>query len=811
MMGKSARQLKSGFAAASLAAAMTYGAAVLADDHEASQTALPADDVTADMTESGSLTRTWSVQVGNPLVNPALLGGLAGMALLLTAYAARHRTTGTAYRAGAALALSGALLYPELIDEQYEHLPSEVAIIIDKSPSQMLDGRADDTDAAYKALHERLSALGGVKIRTVTAGDGDNENGDGTRLFSALDTVLSDVPRERLGAVIFLTDGQVHDVPENVSDRLGENVPLHVILSGDAEETDRRIEIEQAPRFGLVGESRTIRFRVMDDGRDTDGSETVRVKLRNGTETLAEQTVRVGETAEMKLDIAHSGDNMFEITAEGLDGELTELNNRIVTNIEGIRERLNVLLVSGSPHAGMPHLRRSLKSDPDTDLVHFTIMRPPDKEDYALLRDRSLTPLPTHELFHKKLGDFDLVIFDQYEYRALLPGSYFNNIVRYTQEGGALMVINGEEYNKFTSIYQTPLQSILSATPAGFRSRGNGEEAEKEAETENRPAAVRQKSPMIPYHPEITDAGRRHPVTRGLDGKTGADGEGKPWGRWYHIADSAAERGHVVMEGREGKPLLILDRQEEGRVAMLQSGNAWLWARNYEQGGPYADLMRRSMQWLIKNPDMEEEALRLDKSGDDRIIVERQSMTDVENPVHITTPSGQRITVMPEDTGNGIWRAEIEASEYGIYRAEQQDDKNYSAVLSRGFANPAEYREALSTAHILEPAVTDTGGTVVRMKNGSGNISVPDPVMRADGEAMNEPDKLGIRQSGTSVLKNEPERTSLIPGWLGMVAFMTVLAAAYFREGGGVFARRSRKAGAGQENTGSRAAPRKGL
>lgn len=161
--------------------------------------------------------------------------------------------------------------------------------------------------------------------------------------------------------------------------------------------------------------------------------------------------------------------------------------------------------------------------------------------------------------------------------------------------------------------------------------------------------------------------------------------------------------------------------------------------------------------------------------------------------MHITTPSGDRLTVTPEETGAGLWQASFEADEYGIYRAEQQDGANYRAVLNRGLSHPAEYENPLSTTKILAPAAQETGGIIARMGRGQDAGSVPDVAAREQGSRMDASGNLGIRMSGTSVLKGM-DRTSLIPGWLGMVAFMTVLACAYFREGGGVFSRKGNKA-----------------
>ena len=81
------------------------------------------------------------------------------------------------------------------------------------------------------------------------------------------------------------------------------------------------------------------------------------------------------------------------------------------------------------------------------------------------------------------------------------------------------------------------------------------------------------------------------------------------------------------MQGPDDKPLLVLSREGEGRVALLLSDHIWLWARGYEGGGPHLDLLRRLSHWLMKQPDLEEEALRLSARGRE-LDVERQTMAD---------------------------------------------------------------------------------------------------------------------------------------------------------------------------------------
>ena len=720
------------------------------------------------------LTKTWSV-TADPVVPVGVILALGGLYGVFCLMAARRRMKGAWLRVGAGGVLVLTLVNPQVLHELREPLSTEVAVVIDKSASQQLDGRGAMTDAAYAELLIKLSGIEGVNVRTIQVG-GQRSGAaiEGTPLFGALDSGLADIPPDRLGAVIVLTDGQVHDVPADDKDRLmAPGVPLHVLVSGREGEYDRRIVIDQAPRFGLVGQGQKIVFRVLDEGAAGTATTTggkVRVSVNVDGREIAVRDVVPGEPVEMSLDIPHTGSNIVELKAQALAGELTDVNNRIVTSIEGIRENLNVLLISGEPDAGVRMWRDVFKSDPGTNLVHFTILRPPEKQDYTPLRELSLIPFPTQELFTEKIGKFDLVVFDHYRNDGFLPPSYFNNIARHVKEGGALLVISGPDFEGAGSLYKTPLGPLLPAIPAG---------------------GVTQ----TPYAPQLSDAGKRHPVTRGL---AGSDTDPPRWGRWAQLADSKNVSGTVVMEGPGKKPLLILGRAEKGRVAMLQSDSAWLWARGYEGGGPYADLARQVSRWLVKDPALEEESLRMTRQGG-MIVIEQQTMADKNAPVTVHTPSGRTVMVTPEAAGPGLWRATIPADEMGLYSAEQEGQKASSAIVSVGPADPKEFVHTISTTEVLKPAAAKMGGGVARMAAigdaKTGGVFVPRLVPQKADEArkgMSGADWMGIRMTEASILKSA-ERKPFIPGWVGFLLVAGLLAGAWYREGDGPLFRRKQK------------------
>ncbi len=691
----------------------------------------------------------WSVAF-SPLVPLWLVIGLGAVAFVLVGFALFRRVRGSLIRAGAVAALVAALLNPVVLREERSPLPTVVAVVTDKSASQSLDGRDKTTEAARAALNERLGEFRGIEVRNIEAGGSVNGVAvDGTQLFDALGSSLADVPPDRIGGVIMLTDGQVHDAPANGQSPIP-GAPLHALLSGHDDERDRRIVIDAAPRFGIVGEDQIVRYRVLDDGPAQGASGPVRVTVTRDGAPYATESVTPGTESQLIIDIPHGGPNIIEIEAAPLAGELTEANNRAVANIEGIRENLRVLLVSGEPHSGERTWRNLLKSDAAVDLVHFTILRPPEKQDGTPINQLSLIAFPTRELFSEKIDQFDLIVFDRYQHRGVLPILYFDNIARYVREGGALLVAAGPDYADDGSLYDTPLSPVLPVAPTG--------------------QIIEQ-----PYYAKVTDVGHRHPVTRDLEG-----GMSDPpnWGRWFRLIDVDKPTGNVIMSGAEDKPLLVLNREGEGRVALLLSDHAWLWARGFEGGGPHVDLLRRLGHWLMQEPDLEEEALRASARAGE-LTVERQTMADTTEPVIIRSPSGIAQTVTLGAAEPGLWRAAVPADEIGLYRIEQGEKRAFAHV---GAANPREFIDARSTDEKLRPVTQSTGGLITRMADASGNLTLPRIIPVRPGGVASGSDWMGIRMTEASVLRGV-NRLPLFAGFLGLAILLGAVAATWYREG----------------------------
>ena len=676
----------------------------------------------------------------------ALLWILAIAAAGLTILSFVLRARGAWARGLAFAIVLAALANPLIVREARQGLPDVVALIVDHSQSMDVRGRRAEADAAAQQVRKQLAADKSLEIRRaeVISRSGDDT---GTQLFAALQNALASVPPDRIAGAIAITDGEVHDVPASGKPAL--HAPLQVLIAGKHDERDRKLSILSASRFAIVGHDAEITLRVDDFGAPANGYADVALRV-DGVDA-GTRLVPNGKPSVVKVPIAHGGENVIELEAKPGAAELTLQNNRAVVAVTGVRDRLRVLLVSGEPHAGELVWRNLLKADPSVDLVHFTILRPPDKQDATPITELALVAFPTRELFVEKLDQFDLVIFDRCSTGgglSLIPLAYFENIARYVENGGALLIASGPEFAGFLSIYRTPLAAVLPAQPTG------------DVLTQG-------------FKPVVTQAGLAHPVTRDLPGANLGDKQ-PSWGRWFRLIGTTKVSGQTVMAGPDERPLLVLDRVGKGRVAEFLSDQEWLWARGFEGGGPQAELLRRLAHWLMKEPELEEERLSASILNG-TIAIERHTMAEQPKPVSLTYPSGKTASITLNKIEPGLWRATAPAGELGLYRL---TDGTLNAVTAAGPLNPKEVADMRATDAILSGPAQATGGSVHWLADGG----VPDIRRVQPGGVAAGERWIGLRSNGAYRVTSV-EQTPLLPAWLALLLLLGTLLLAWRLEG----------------------------
>ncbi len=699
-----------------------------------------------------------------PLVSWPLSLTLIGIALVFVIAALVLRKRGAVLRACALAVMAIALINPVMVEEQREPLKSTVGIVIDESQSQNFGSRSKDTEEALKMLREELANHPEFEPRLIEAkAISDNNNGSETRLFTPLNEAISDVAPARYAGTILITDGEVHDIEAANANTSGEK-PVNALITGEPDEYDRQVKFVDPPRFGITNKPFKIRFEIQDKGKVPASARDAMVELKINGNVVFHQSEATNKEIETEITLPHAGKNIIEVTTSPLSGELTDVNNTAVTVVDGVRENLRVLLVSGEPHNGERTWRDLLKSDPSIDLVHFTILRPPEKADNTPLSQLSLIVFPTTELFVDKINDFDLVIFDRYQHYNVLPLIYYDYVAQYVKNGGALLMATGPEFAGDNSLARTPLLSVLPALPSG-------EIIEK------------------PFTPSLTQAGLRHPVTRGLSGEVVKNNPDKTdtskaqnWGRWLRqIAVQDSSKSTVLMNGADNRPLMLLSHIGEGRVGMLLSDEGWLWARGFEGGGPYAALYRRMAHWLMKEPELEEEALSASGNGS-RLTIRRQTMADKPDIATVHFPSGKTKNVTLEKQQEGVFEATLDTDEIGLFKVTNGDKE---ALTHIGAVNSPEYSELISTEEKLLPVAGTSGGAVTRLHQKAGDKVTLPAIDVVKGKS------LAPAQRQNRILLNAASETrlvstsafSLFNGVLALVASLLLLASLWYREG----------------------------
>jgi len=672
----------------------------------------------------------------DPLLPWPVLAVLAAMVAGGVALALMRGLSGWALRGAAGLVVLAALTGPALQEEDRAPLSDIVILAEDQSASQRLRDRPDQTNDTANAIEAALTARDGTEVRRITVPDGDEDAG--TRLMAALSDALAEEPRARIAGLIAISDGQVHDadLPLDLP------APLHLLLTGKETDWDRRLLVKNAPAFAIIGEPVTLTLRIEDSGAAPTNSGTAPLDISVDGSAPQRFNVRIGQDIELPVTLPHGGRNVIQFTVPEADGELTDRNNTALIQMNGVRDRLRVLLVSGEPHAGGRTWRNLLKSDSSVDLVHFTILRPPEKQDGVPVSELSLIAFPTRELFLEKIDDFDLIIFDRYKRRGILPSLYLDNVARYIRDGGAVLVAAGPDFAGADSIYRSPLGAVLPAEPS---------------------ARVLED----PFRPTVSDIGARHPVTTALPGAG-------DWGRWLRQIDvTARDNSVVVMEGVDNRPLLVLERVEEGRVALLASDHAWLWNRGYEGGGPQLELLRRLAHWMMKEPELEEEALTAIATGQS-MRIQRRTLSDSVPPVTVTGPDGSVTELDLSEAAPGKFETVFDGPEIGLYRLENGDQ---SVVIGLGPAAPKEFEATIATADILGDRVAGTRGGVLRIEDGTPRIRTVREGRPAAGRGW-----IGITPRGAYETR-DVRQMSLLPPWLVLLMAAGLITGAWLREG----------------------------
>ena len=620
------------------------------------------------------------------------------------------------------------LANPVILHSDKDQKPTTVLLVVDQSASQAIGEREKRANQIAENLKEAAKKLPFTNLQILEIPQSSEDRNE-TKIFSAIKNAFSNIPESQRAGVIVLSDGQIHDAPapEHFEDSYG---PVNLFISGDRDEYDRHIALEKIPSYAITGQETTLTLSIRESRSTGATSTLLSLTLADGkTKTLS---APLNESFDITLTTQNAGDNIFQLSIPTEENEITALNNKTAVNIQGVRDRMRVLLVSGKPNIGSRTWRDLLTSDPSIELIHFTILRDPKKIDTTPQNELSLIPFPFRELFEEKLYDFDLIILDQYEIKNILRDYFFANIARYVREGGALMEVSGPAYASSKSIAMTSLIDVLPATPTG--------------------QIIQDKTEI-----KLTKTGKHHPVTEFMKDMSVAP--------WFRQIDVHVKNGIVLLENQNQKPLLILDRTGNGRVAQITSDQIWLWAKGFNGGGPYHDFLKRTIHWLMKEPSLDEEKLSLKNTGN-QIHISKYNPENKEHlEITVQEPDGAEHTLSIPKGEDDRFSHLYPANAHGLYEFKVDGQSYFSFV---GDMNAAEFSETIATKDKLKPIVKNTGGKTLWFSNAPS------------GERLWNSINLRERKYYTRTNLRQQE---LIPDWLELILVVCIFGFAWHREG----------------------------
>ena len=514
--------------------------------------------------------------------------------------------------------------------------------------------------AARKGSLEELKAL---KDGTRPA------EGAASTLSSVVDAVAgTEVAHVPTGGVVIVSDGAdtsglspalTADLRQRVASLGGQTpAPLHTVVVGaDSNFRDVVLERAIADEFAFVRNPMKIEVVLRQRGfigqvvpltLSEDGAVVARTEV-----TLAGDGEEV--RAQFELTPQRAGKRLYTVQAPVLDGEAIAENNRLDFTVKLIRDRIRVLQVAGRPSWDERFVRRLLKENPSVDLISFFILRSTTDISGANNNELSLIPFPTKELFTEQLHTFDVVIFQDFNYRPYQMDPYLKNVADYVKQGGGFLMIGGELTFSEGDYQGTPLAEVL---PVRMR-------------------AGRGHLDVEPFTPVVTEAGQNHPITdvgvgglggRGVDGGPGFSAL-PPLSGVNLMAGlepgAVALLTHPFANADDGAPQPVIAARDvdKGRSVAVMTDSLWHWALpQLGSGGSggvdaHRKLIANTLRWLIRDPELSHVKLVLATEGGRGVEPGAEVMAEVRTFNARYQPEGGaklKLTLTPLDGPGGV-------------------------------------------------------------------------------------------------------------------------------------------------------------
>ncbi len=394
------------------------------------------------------------------------------------------------------------------------------------------------------------------------------------------------------------------------------------------------------------------------------------VILREGGKIISTKSLHIKESPfEDKLTFSfipeRIGIHNLNISISPQSGEAVKSNNESNIILRVLRDKIRILMVSGSPSMNYRFMRMALKNDPSIELLSFIILRTPSDILNVPLQEQSLIPFPVDTLFAKELRNFDILIFDNLPAHLYIHPSYFRYVREFVRDGGGFAMIGGPNLMDGGRYFGSPVEEIIPVRPTNRR----------DDYRRDKPFRVRlnrkmRSHPLIQLSPDENENLRIWEDTVSLDG--------------INILNSK-DSGFVLLESDDelSHPILILGENAKGRSLVIGTDYFWKWYMGMVENGKgnwaYLRFIDRMVRWLTRDPRLEPfEVILPDGEGEIGKKVEfRIKVKKDFIPTHLTekifpsvfNPDGKKIGLeVKKIAESGEYICSFLPEEGGLYR-----------------------------------------------------------------------------------------------------------------------------------------------
>ncbi len=605
------------------------------------------------------------------------------------AFSRGRKVTLLMLRIAAIVVCFGILLQPTLHKRELRAEPAHLAILVDTSPSMAQGGDNTRLLRAKRMLKTAGPAIARLEKRyridwygfsdglvpvaspeALGAGEGKHRKTD---IRGALQALMAGAKKVPIDGVVLISDGADTELVPQAD---GESdltwaeafgVPINTIAVGDAPD---RVElaithVEAAP-FAFTRSDTPITVRLRSVGLEDRRVEAF--LKQDGTVVQRREVQLVGGRGQLTFTALPTalGQQVMEVSVPVPEGDEVPENNLQHLTFEVIRDKFRILHLAGRPSWDQRFLRDALKSWPRVDLVSFYVLRTGYQSATEGSAGMALIPFPTDDLFKDHLGEFDILIFHEFEPAEVGVEAYAGKIAEFVRDGGALVLIGGEKGLKGGTMGGPALEAIF---PVELLSAGT-------------PASRMSDSGQ--FRAKLTEDGANHPITRLYPDDernrqvwrslTRLDGQGRIAG--------LAEGAHSLLENPflladDGPtPVVAVKEVEKGRTLAITTDSLWRWRFSGPvTGGPadlYTDFWRKTIAWLTRAPDLKRLRVKVSPAPltiGDAADIDVELLDESYRPLG-GQPITSRISWIGEDGAEGGVSFDAKVDRDGRYRHE---------------------------------------------------------------------------------------------------------------------------------------------